>query len=282
MNLAFLIDDNYAEQLAVTLASILKNDRHGTKFNVYVLDTGISEANKAKISELKGNYEISFIPVSKEVFESFPSIYHLKTLNYARLLLPSLVNCSRILFLDCDLLVLDDLVEFYNTDFDDNYACAVHERLSDEPFIIRQIKKLEVQNYFNAGVMLLNLDKMRADNIEEKSLKFAQEEPEKILLLDQCVLNHVFQDKVKFVDKKWNYQYKLNVSKKMKKPSIIHFVGKEKPFLGFAHPYENLYYKYLKLTPYKISFFEFKKKMWNMFYPRFKKRVCILIKCMIL
>lgn len=281
MNLAFLIDDNYAEQLAVTLASILKNDRHGTKFNVYVLDTGISEANKAKISETKGNYEISFISVNPSMFENFPTTYHLKTLNYARLLLPSLVNRSRILFLDCDLLVLDDLVEFYNTDFDGNYACVVRERLTNEPHIQTQIKKLEVQNYFNAGVMLLNLDKMRANNIEDKSLKFAQEEPEKILLLDQCVLNHVFQDKVKFVDKKWNYQHKLNKSPKPKKAAIIHFVGWEKPFFGFAHPYENMYYKYLKLTTYKISFYEFKKRMWNMFYPRFKKRVCILIQCMI-
>lgn len=281
MNLAFLIDDNYAEQLAVTLASVLKNDKHNTKFNVYVLDTGISEANKAKISKTKGNYEINFISINPSLFENFPTIYHLKSLNYARLLLPSLVECDKILFLDCDLLILDDLYELYNTDFNDNYACAVKERLSDEPFISRQIKKLEIQNYFNAGVMLLNLDKMRADNIEEKSLKFAQEEPEKILLLDQCVLNHVFQDKVKFVDKKWNYQYKLNVSKKMKKPSIIHFVGHEKPFLGFAHPYENLYYKYLKLTPYKISFFEFKKKMWESFFKKFKKRFVIIFKCMI-
>ena len=281
MNLAFLIDDNYAEQLAVTLTSIFTNDRHGTKFNVYVLDTGISEANKAKICVTKGNYEISFIPVSKNLFANLPSIYHLKTLNYARLFLPSLVNCSRILFLDCDLLVLDDLVELYNTDFDGNYACVVRERLSDESYILKQIQKLGIQTYFNAGVMLLNLDKMRADNIEEKSLKFVQEEPEKILLLDQCVLNYVFQDKVKFVDKKWNYQYKHNVSKKMKKPAIIHFVGREKPFLGFAHPYENMYYKFLRLTPYKISFFEFKKKMWRMLLPKLQKRSLIILKCMI-
>jgi len=281
VNIAFLIDDSYSEQLAVTLASILKNDRHNTEFKVFVIDTGISEENKNRIKKLEGNYLIDFIPVQPEMFEDFPSIYHLKTLNYARLLLPSLVSCDKILFLDCDLLVLDDLTELYAMDFDENYACAVRERLSDELYIKKQIKNLGIRNYFNAGVMLLNLKKMREDDIQNKSMCFAQEHPEKILLLDQCVLNHVFEDRVKFVDKRWNYQYKLNKSPKPKNPAIIHFVGWEKPFFGFAHPYENLYYKYLKLTPYRMSFWKFKQKMWKMFYPKFKKRICVLLKCMV-
>lgn len=283
MNIAFLIDDSYSEQLAVTLASILKNDKHNTKFKVFVLDMGISEENKNKIISLKQykDFSISFIPVNKDLFTDFPTIYHLKVMNYARLLLPSLVDCSKILFLDCDLLVLGDLTELYNTDFDNTYACVVKERLSNELYIQRQLKNLGTKFYFNAGVMLLNLDKMREDDIQTKSLDFARQHPERILLLDQCVLNHVFQDNVKFIDKKYNYQYKLNVSKKYGKSVIVHFVGKEKPYYGYAHPYENLYYRFLKLTPYKINFIEFKAKMWEMFYPRFKKRVCVLLKCMI-
>lgn len=283
MNIAFLIDDSYSEQLAVTLASILKNDKHNTKFNVFVLDMGISEENKNKIISLKQykDFRISFIPVNNELFADFPTIYHLKVMNYARLLLPSLVDCSKILFLDCDLLVLGDLTELYNTDFDNTYACVVKERLSNELYIQRQLENLGTKFYFNAGVMLLNLDKMREDDIQAKSLDFARQHPERILLLDQCVLNHVFQDNVKFIDKKYNYQYKLNVSKKYGKSVIVHFVGKEKPYYGYAHPYENLYYRFLQLTPYKINFIEFKAKMWKMFYPRFKKRICVLLKCMI-
>ncbi len=283
MNIAFLIDDSYSEQLAVTLASILKNDKHNTKFKVFVLDMGISEENKNKIISLKQykDFSISFIPVNNDLFTDFPTIYHLKVMNYARLLLPSLVDCSKILFLDCDLLVLGDLTELYNTDFENTYACVVKERLSNELYIQRQLENLGTKFYFNAGVMLLNLDKMREDDIQAKSLDFTRQHPERILLLDQCVLNHVFQDNVKFIDKKYNYQYKLNVSKKYGKSVIVHFVGKEKPYYGYAHPYENLYYRFLQLTPYKINFIEFKAKMWKMFYPRFKKRVCVLLKCMI-
>lgn len=281
MNIAFLIDDNYSEQLSVVLASLLKNDKHNTKFNIYVLDIGISETNKAKIKRLKGNYEINFIPIDEKLFKDFPSINHLKTLNYARILLPSLVECDKILFLDCDILVLDDLSKLYNMDFEDTYACVIKDRTSNEIFTIRQKEILNIKNYFNAGVMLLNLKKIRQDKIESRCIKFILENPDKILFLEQCALNYVFQDNVKFIDKKWNYQYKLNVSKKAKNISIIHFVGWEKPFLGFFHPYENMYFKYLKLTAFKTSFAKFKLKMWNMFYQKFKRRICVFIRCII-
>jgi len=283
MNIAFLIDDNYAEQLAVTIVSILINTKSNIKFNFYILDTGISEANKKKILKIKKykEFNIEFIKINSDIFKNAPTIYHLKNLNYARILLPSLVNCKKILFLDCDLLVLDDLFELYNSDFENTYACVVKERLSDKTYIKNQIKKLEIKNYFNAGVMLLNLEKMRENNIEQKCLDFIEKHPEKILLLDQCVLNWAFQDNVKFVEKKYNYQYKLNYSPKKKEITIIHFVGKEKPFLGFAHPYENLYYKYLKKTPYNQNFIIFKKKMWKLYRQKLVKLICLYLNCVL-
>lgn len=283
MNIAFLIDDNYAEQLCVTLASILKNDKHNTFFNIYVLDGGISDENKEKICKLKSfkPFNIEFIKIDISWFNKFPVIYHLKALNYARILLPSLLTCDKILFLDCDLLVLNDLTDFYNEDLEDKYACVVKERLSDESLFKIHIKKLGLKKYFNAGVMLLNLDKMRKDNIETQCFKFASEQPDKILFLEQCILNHIFQDNVKFISKRYNYQYNLNFSKKMKNPTIIHFVGKEKPYFGYAHPYENLYYHYLKLTPFRINFVKFKQRMWKMFYPKFIKRIFIILICML-
>ena len=52
-----------------------------------------------------------------------------------------MLTCDKVLFLDCDLLVLDDLTDFYNEDFEDKYAYVVKERLSDESFFKRHIKK---------------------------------------------------------------------------------------------------------------------------------------------
>ena len=122
---------------------------------------------------------------------------------------------------------------------------------------------------------------MRNHNIQKLCFKFLSEQPDKIVLLDQCVLNFAFNDNVKFISTRYNFQYKLNISKKIKNPAIIHFVGKEKPYFGYVHPYENLYYHYLKLTPFRVSFFEFKQRMWKMFYPKFIKRIFIILMCML-
>ena len=286
MNIAFSIDDNYSEQLATTIVSILKNDKSNSEFNFFVLDNGISEENKQKILELKSfkSFEISFIPVNGEMFENLPIIYHITSVSYNRLLLPALINVDKLLFLDCDLIVREDLTELYNMSFENSYACVVKERLSKETYIQKQIKNLGLKYYFNAGVMLLNLKKIREDFIEKKCNDFVKTSPEKILLMDQCVLNYAFQDDIKFLGKEWNYQYKLGYSKdlynafsKENEVKILHFVGVEKPYCGYAHPFENEYFKYLKFTSYKVPYLIFKLKMWRMFLKRAWKSIEVLI-----
>lgn len=286
MNIAFSIDDNYSEQLATTIVSILKNDKSNSEFNFFVLDNGISEANKQKILKLKSfkTFEISFLPVDGKMFENLPTIYHITSVSYNRLLLSVLINVDKLLFLDCDLLVRADLKELYEQDFENSYACVVKERLSKETYIRKQIKNLGLKYYFNAGVMLLNLKKIREDFIEEKCFDFIKTSSEKILLMDQCVLNYAFQDNVKFLGKEWNYQYKLGYSKglykifsKENEIKILHFVGAEKPYYGYAHPFEDEYFKCLKLTPYKVSYLVFKLKMWRMFLARAWKSIEVLI-----
>jgi len=283
VNIAFLIDNNYSEQLAVTIMSVLKNDKSGNHFHFYVLTDFISQKNKKKILDLKlyKNFEIEFITLDFSVFKSLPTLYHLKTLNYGRILLPSLIKVDKLLFLDCDLIVQDDLTELYNTDFENIFACVVKERLSNENYIIKQISRLGITHYFNAGVMLLNLKKMKNENIQEKCLEFMNNSPEKILLLDQCVLNYAFQDKTKFLDKTYNYQYKIGYSKdlyntfknKNGSAKILHFVGKEKPYFGYKHPFENLYYNYLKETSYKLPYTIFKLKMNFLCFSRKVKKI---------
>ena len=291
MNLAFLIDDNYAEQLAVTLTSLIINSKKDNEFNIFVFNTELSEINKTKLKAIKcgKKYNIEFISVDEKVFENLPKVSHLKTLNYVRILFPSLINEDKCLYLDCDLLVFKDLDELYNTDFDDNYAVAVRDRWANSFQIESQMKKFGIDNYFNAGVMLLNLEKMRADSIQDKCLEYIKTNSKDIMFLEQCVFNKIFANNVKFVDKTFNFQYKLKHSEEVYKdfynkngcPHIIHFVGYEKPFGGFAHPFENKYFAFLKKTPFKITYLNFKLRMWESFFKKLKKRFVIIFKCMI-
>ena len=291
MNIVFLIDDNYAEQLAVTLASLLINSNGGVEFNIFVFNTGLSEKNITRLKNINcgKKFNIEFFSVDDSIFDDLPRVSHLKKLNYVRLLFPSLIKCNRCLYLDCDLLVFKGLEEFYNTNFEDNYAVVVRDRWANSFQLENQMKKFGINNYFNAGVMLLNLEKMREDNIEGKSFDYIKTNASEIMFLEQCVLNKVFADKVKFVDKTYNFQYKLKHSEeafddfysKNAYPHILHFVGYEKPFGGFAHPFENKYFEVLKKTPYRILYINFKMRMWKKLFEKLKKRIVIILKCMI-
>lgn len=288
MNIAFLIDNNYAEQLAVTIASILKNNTSNSSLKFFVLNSNLSEHNKQKIILMKKykNFDIEFVYVDENLFEDLPTNYHLKSLNYARILLPNVVNVDKILFLDCDLLVNKDLSSLYSIEISNVFAGVVQERLAYSTALRRQYDNLQIKHYFNAGVILFNLEKARKENIVEKTINFINNNQEKLMLLDQCALNFAFHDNVTFINKKYNFQYKLGYSEKdyrnllkTDEPAILHFVGKEKPYYGYNHPFEDLYYEYLKYTPFKCTFLTFKIKMFFLKLIRnikkFKKVFCI-------
>lgn len=291
MNIAFLINNDYAEQLSVALTSLLINLKKDEDINVFVFNTGLSELNKQKLKNINcgKKYNMEFIWSDETQFKDLPTAIHLKRLDYIRMLFPTLLDCDKLLYLDSDILVFNDIADYYNTEFEDNYAVVIRDRWAHSFQIENHMSKLGVLNYFNAGVMLLNLKKMREDSIQEECFSFIKNYPELTIFMEQCVFNKVFKNKVKFIDKKYNFQYKLNTSEKIYEefykihgfPHIIHFVGHEKPFGGYAHPFENKYFEILKKTPYKISFFKFKSRMWKKLLKKLKKRIVIILKCMI-
>ena len=107
---------------------------------------------------------------------------------------------DKLLYLDCDILIQDDLSELFSMDIDDVYAAVTKDHFAKK---LNYDKAIGVENYFNSGVMLLNLKKMRKDNVYEKLLKAKQNDT-----LNQCVdqhaLNQVFYKQVKFLSPAYN------------------------------------------------------------------------------
>lgn len=249
-------DNNYAQHLAVTIASILKNRASDDEFYFLILDGDISEENKEKISSLKEihNCEIEFQQVDNNLFKNCPlqDWTHLSIVTYYRLVLPNLKpDWDRILYLDCDIIVRSSLKELYNLDIGDNYFGVVPDLSSH-----KHAKRLDLETYYNAGIMVINADKWRKDNITEMLFKWIDENNEKIVLHDQDILNAALADRITPLDEKWNTFYltrelKENI-KKWEKANIIHFVDKKKPWLWHnGDSLANEYLHYIKFTPYK-------------------------------
>jgi len=278
---AMNIDNNYTLQLIVALTSMLENAKDSTFYEINILVPGnFREENKNKILNLKQRYkdklEIEFIDMGKK-FENSRVTGHFTKAIFYRLNLPSIKNnLNKILYLDSDIIVMQDLSELYNTDITNYYIAGIPDRLRSRFDFksVRYIKKIGLkssENYVNSGVLLMNLEKMRRDNLQEKFQRFVdiKVNRERVSVCpDQDALNSVCFDKILSLPFKFNLQvgfdvntpYKVNegarcLSEKewneaLENPVIIHYTSKQKPWKTSNIDFLREWWSYAGKTPY--------------------------------
>lgn len=273
INVCISCDDNYSKYAGVVIASILSNANKTDTLSFYILDGGISDKRKQEILSLKTikDCEIKFIDIDVSLFEDYKQIKthtYLTLPAYYRLKLASLLpNISKIIYLDCDVIVTTSLTNLFNVDVT-NFAFAAVKDINK-----RMLKKNP--NYVNSGVLLLNLDYWRKENIEEKLLNFTKENIDNIKTGDQEVLNRCLFGKIKVIEDEWNVQSSnfTNRSSYTNKPKIIHFVARNKPWSKKSFSYhKNEYFKYLQLTPWKLEEKALRKCLESTAIAYFKRR----------
>lgn len=270
-NICYSLDSAYIEQLTVSIASILKNADVQENINFYILDGGLTKKDKKHIELLKNikTFNVEYLSMNDSDFKEYPLLkekssdykdYHVTLPTYFRFKLPDLLtNLDRVLYLDCDVIVNGSLKKLFDVQIDD---CAVAMVLDADT--AKESKRLKLKKYFNAGVMLLNLDFWRKNHVEAELLKYAKANKSEILWQDQDIVNAVLSEKIKELPKTWNYQYfqyeSIN-SNELVESGIIHLAGRFKPWLiPFKHFIYNLYYHYLGFTPYRNRVIEYKQK----------------------
>lgn len=210
MNILLASDDNYAPLLGVTIYSLLKNNKKDfDNINITVFDNGISEENKTKINEI----------CLKSIIKTnlnFIEIYNLKDkcgldvnasrpiATYSRLFAASLLDDSidKILYIDCDALIVDSFKELWQLNIDDYYCGAV---LDSGPKYINMFLDLpQHQDHFNAGLLLINLKKWREDNLEKRFVDYLISNNGKVFHNDQGVINVICKDKIYKLPPKYN------------------------------------------------------------------------------
>lgn len=254
INVCLACDDNYAQYAGVVIASILCNAKPQDNLSFYILDGGVSEEKKEKINLLKNNKDclINFIEINEADFEDYKAVNTHKYITlptYYRLKLPQLLpDVSRVIYLDCDIVVNSSLAELFNTDMGNSSIAGVHD-----------IDKKDVANNptcVNAGVLVMDLDNMRKANIQEKFLEWTKGHINEIKKGDQQIINETLRGEIVIVDDTWNVQSSnfTNRSSFILEPNIVHFVARKKPwhYASFSY-HRNLYFKYLQLTPWKLS-----------------------------
>jgi len=261
INICLSCDDNYAKYAGVVVASVLANANDEDELKIYILDGGISEDKKEKILSLKTirNCEIIFVPIDENMFEDYAKVKthkYISVATYYRLKAPSLLpNIDKIIYFDCDVVVNTSLKPLFDIDISDYLLAGVSDNKK------RMVK--ENPTYVNAGVLVMNLEKMRQNNTEEEFYNYTKKNINTITKGDQEIINEVCKDKIKVIDSQWNVQTSnfVNRSDYTVEPKIIHYLSKEKPWkFGSFSYHKNYWFKYLQLTPWAIS--EDDKNYW--------------------
>src|SRR6266478_7040613 len=180
--LALASNERYFPGLYCAVVSALSRLNPTRKVNLKVLDGGISESSRDSLSRLTDRFgelaRLQFVPVDPSVFGKATLGPGQSHMTYCRILLPHLVDVPRLIYLDCVVLVFRDLSELFDLELSTGKVLAAVPdsetlTLGDDSRTIAGAMNLPADaRYFNAGVMLLNLDELRKANFTEKSLEF--------------------------------------------------------------------------------------------------------------
>lgn len=264
LNIFFSVDKNYIIHFTVALTSLLENNKD-LDIVVYIIHD-LEDVTELKSSiiffEKKYSAKLILKELDNEIFNNFHISDYISKATYFRLLFADIIpeNVFSGLSIDCDTIITGSLKyfteinSFKNENSEESYLFAVRDK--NESNEIERLEKLGINTniYFNAGVMYLNLKKWRQENISPKLISIAQKYKNYLKWHDQDVMNMYFKNKCRELDSSYN---KFTEQKQQKTPIIIHYSGASKPWHYFnSHPYKFLYWKYLKLTPFKKTVFE--------------------------
>lgn len=263
INVCIACDDNYAQHAGVLIASILFNANQDDNLSFFILDGGIKKNNVAQINKLKSikNCNMTFIKINDNLFQDYKTIKthsYISLATFYRLKIGSLLaqHVDKIIYFDCDFVVNSSLKTLFNIDLENNPIAGVQD-----------IKKSIVKKnptYINAGMIIIDINKMIESDLENQFLEWTKEHASSIACGDQEIINEVCKNKIKILDSEWNVQSSnfTNRSSYTKSPKGIHFISKKKPWNFASYSYHKSYYfKYLQLTPWALK--GFKKIFWN-------------------
>jgi lipopolysaccharide biosynthesis glycosyltransferase len=212
----------------------------------------LSQDNKNKFLDLKKiqNFEMDFIGIDVNEFKGLPVLKFISLATYNRLLITELLPKNiEVIYLDCDIIVKKDILHLWNINIKDHLIAAV------------SVSSKNNDGYFNAGVLVFNIKKLREFDFYNKWKEYVKNN--EVVWQDQEILNAVLAGRVLYIPYNWNLPYgtllkrgKYYNRKHLKSfvsfSYIIHFSASDKPWHALCpHPLKNYYFKYALMSPWK-------------------------------
>ena len=239
-------DQRYARYCGICITSIFEsNTTHAVR--IHILTDGLDKLTRQRLSATADRYkqEVVIHTIDTHLIDALRTTDRFSRAAYFRLLFPDVLDrqINKLLYLDCDLLVVDDLMPLWQTDLQGKAIGMAWDQDADN--IIHQNRLDTALTYANSGVLLLNLRRWREEKIAQACVRYIDTYPERCLYVDQDAVNGLlYADRVWF-DPRYNLQelyyftpqnWQLHrdkhaqIYRALSQPAIIHYTGMYKPW----------------------------------------------------
>ena len=249
ISVAYGLDNKYTYPTLVSMISILENASKYTFYTFYLLveKNEFKNQNKEKFMHLEEKYnrcKVNILELTNENLSNARTNRYPVAAYYRLLLAKIIPDLNRIIYLDGDTLIFTDLTEMINLEMNKNIILG---------FVDNSYKKAEqfgikTYKYVTSGVLLINLKKMRKENVSQKFFDFIDNNKKELAQEDQTVINIVLHERIDLLPPKfgiWNFLNEESVlshnyygNKKLgvqaysneeilqgwKQPSVLHYV----------------------------------------------------------
>lgn len=255
----FALDDNYAPYFAVAVKSLLLNASKDYFYSVHVLNDGLKEETKKRLSAYKTeNSEVIFDDVSCYVEKIKPRLnealrdYYTASIFYRLFIAALYPDYDKAIYLDSDVTVIGDVSVLYQTDLGDNVLGAVPDDVIAGNDVFRNYARfavgVEYEKYFNSGVLVMNLDAYRRERIKEKFIFYLLKYNFESAAPDQDYLNVLCKDKVTYLERGWD---RMSTDEDYDgEIYLVHYNNFRKPWYYDGVPYEKYFWRYAEQTDY--------------------------------
>lgn len=274
-------DGNYSVWVGVAMQSVLDHTSSNICFHI-LHDETLNDDNQRKLIRVgnTSHSRVLFHQIDTSEFNQFKEqVAHFSIGTLFRATLPEIVNISKIIYLDADIFVNSDIEALWNTNIENVCLAAVNDYGVENgvaiawPVTNYTVKR---ENYFNAGVLLMNLDHIRKiSNLKQEMMTYIKNNP-KSNFTDQDALNVIYQNSTLLLEDKWNHFVSVdrNNNQNDLKEMIYHFAG-TLTSVNTANNIDLLYFETLCKTPWKNRYMisHLKRDFW-----RLKDRVGLMEK----
>ena len=253
----FSTDDNYVPFLEITLRSIIANASKKYNYVVNVLNTGLNSERVAKVKMLENdNFKINFCDISEYVEpmkNKLKKLYHFSLATWYRLFIQSLFpQYDKVLYLDCDIIVLGDISKLYNIPLGNNLLGAARCHIVSDHPIFGQYAEVfcgvKRKNYLQAGILVMNLKEFRKRDLENKFVYLINKYNFDVIDPDQGYLNAMCNGSVKILPNGWN---KEAIDAPLEgKLNIVHYALYKKPWQYDDVVNSQYFWSYAKDSPF--------------------------------